>query len=490
MKWAVSFPEESILLVRPCLVALCAGNRPAAKLLSVLIYRYSIRQEHKTDAENINEVKGDDSQDTTFRIYRKQSQLVTDLCNEITEKTLHDVAVPVLQLFGYLDIDESPAIHCYDLHIDAVVNALEAYKQGPKQLEKFLLSSLQLEKFLIDIQLEEFPINKKNFQLALEKILIANRNSSNNKRGRKPKPEAPGEPQSEEPQISIEINTKIGNKEESIATSLREDRAPAPIDFSEEKKKRTDPRIPTVSSHSQVDRGNDDFNPDAHEREVIEAFLNADTVKVAAIPKQTPGAGTRTLAADPPVGSQDDSASVQAPIVSPSSDAAQRTVTPQAGVGAASQDGAVQASGKRKGKAVTQANDEPAPQPKSEPREIQRRINEHRGYALEEKTDKIREAVAVKTWCNLHTVEEYERVMLYLTTKDKYWKLEENKYRIGGLTLAKETPKALANGKRGAELDTSSNVPNFDDYVGNGAEERAARRQLFQEMKARGELIS
>ncbi len=61
---------------------------------------------------------------------------------------------------------------------------------------------------------------------------------------------------------------------------------------------------------------------------------------------QTPDAGTRALAADPPVGSQDDSASVQAPIVSPSSvDAAQRTVLPQAGAGAASQDGAVQASG-------------------------------------------------------------------------------------------------------------------------------------------------
>src|SRR6266566_8213597 len=142
MKWAVSFPEESILLVRPCLVAICHDNRPAAKLLSVLLYRHSIRQEHQSDAENINEVRGDNSQDTTFRIYRKQSKLVTDMCNEITEKTLHDVAVQVLQLLGYLDVDETPAIHCYDLHIDVVVNALVAYKQGHQQLQETLQSNL------------------------------------------------------------------------------------------------------------------------------------------------------------------------------------------------------------------------------------------------------------------------------------------------------------------------------------------------------------
>lgn len=334
MKWAVSFPEESILLVRPCLTAICAGNRPAGKLLSVLLYRYSIRQEHKTDAENINEVKGDDSQDTTFRIYRKQSQLVTDMCDEITEKTLHDVAVPVLQLFGYLDVDESPAIHCYDLHVDAVVNALEAYKQGPKQLEKFLLSNLQLEKFLIDIQLEEFPINKKKFLLALEKVLIANRNSSNNKRGRKPKPEVPGEPQSEEPQINRDYR-EIGNREEIVATSLQEDRTPAPIDLQIEKKKReTNPRMPALSvSHSQ--RLSEDDDPDKTEARI------PTVPKLPVVNKpptsQTPGAGVPlSLAVNPPVGGQDDAASGQAIPGSPSRDAAQRTIT--------GTDGAVQAS--------------------------------------------------------------------------------------------------------------------------------------------------
>jgi len=221
VKWAVSFPEESILLVRPCLVALCGGNRPAGKLLSVLIYRYSLRQEHKSDAENMNEVKvanGEEAnQDITFRIYRKQSQLVADMCDEVTEKTLHDVAVPTLQLFGYLDVDESPSVHCYDVHIDVVMAALEAYKRGAQQLEDFLIAHvhIQLEKFLINKK--KFQLNKKKFLLPLEEVLIANRNFSNNKRGRKPKREAAEEAQSEDPQIDsdcLEIDSEIGNENE------------------------------------------------------------------------------------------------------------------------------------------------------------------------------------------------------------------------------------------------------------------------------------
>ncbi len=255
MKWAVAFPEESILLVRPCLIAICAGNRPAAKLLSVLLYRYSIRQEHKTDAENINEVRASNGeisdQDMTFRIYRKQCQLVIDMCGEITEKTLHDVAVPVLQLFGFLDIDESPAIHCYDVHLDIIVDALEAYKQGPKALEDFLLSHLQLEKFLIDIQLEKFPINKKYFQLALEKVLIANRNSSNNKRGRKPRSEVVGEAQSEEPQINIEIDSKISNKEREGADAPTPAHLKQQVDEKLEEVKTASGKHKAVSSCSQ-----------------------------------------------------------------------------------------------------------------------------------------------------------------------------------------------------------------------------------------------
>ena len=373
MKWAVSFPEESILLVRPCLVALCHGNRPAAKLLSVLIYRYSLRLEHKSDAENINEVKAANGetadQDTTFRIYRKQSQLVTDMCDEITEKTLHDVAVPTLQLFGYLDVDESPAIHCYDLHMDVVVAALEAYKLGTQQLEKFLIAQLQLEKFLINKK--NFQLNKKNFQLALEKILIANRNFSNNKRGRKPRREAAGEAQSEKPQINLDCldDSEIDNGEGITSSG---DDAPTPAELLEdviethddvkEELKRITGEHPAVhvdnESHYHIANGSAIGNEErviapalslpskgvSHARRVVRADLPSGSDRGdspglrGSLPdrpvEQTPGTPeSLPLAAVADYGRHGDTGSVQA-ISAPSSlgpEPAQATIPPAAG---------------------------------------------------------------------------------------------------------------------------------------------------------------
>src|SRR5258708_10375596 len=82
--------------------------------------------------------------------------------------------------------------------------------------------------------------------------------------------------------------------------------------------------------------------------------------------------------------------------------------------------------------------------PKCSTKEIQARINAYRGYALEEEVEIIRERKAIKTWCNLHELADYDLVLHYLTTLDPYWRKPENKFRIGGLTLLKETPKALA----------------------------------------------
>ncbi len=122
------------------------------------------------------------------------------------------------------------------------------------------------------------------------------------------------------------------------------------------------------------------------------------------------------------------------------SETAQADFPPAAG-SAASGATTAQASGDH----VTPASNIPKrPKLKSDPREVQGRIDAYRGYALEEKVEIIRERQAVKTWCNLHDLSDFDLVLHYLTTQDKYWKLEENKHRIGGVTLAKETPKALA----------------------------------------------
>ena len=224
MKWCVQFPEETILIIRPCLVAICMGNRSAAKLLHALLYRYSIRQENKDDAENINEAKrlrGESpDQDTAYVIHRKQSQLVDDMCGEMTEKTLHDVAIPMLQLLGYLDIEEDLKSNRYTLHVDRVTEALNQYdpkKHLTPELEKFLIGRFQLEKFLITSdEIKAALANKKNFQLQLEKVLIQNRNTSNCKRGRKPSPEGRSKGKSKKDRLVRDSNReKESNKENS-----------------------------------------------------------------------------------------------------------------------------------------------------------------------------------------------------------------------------------------------------------------------------------
>src|SRR6266702_6242509 len=158
MKWCVEFPEETLLVVRPSLDAICLDIKPAAKLLSELLYRCSIRKEHQQDAQNMNDLASDQgqeaTQDTTLRIYRTQAQLVQNMIHEMTEKTLHKVAVPTLLLLGYIDLEEYLSMNCYIVHIDRVRAALLAYRRGDKQLDEYIRSHIQLEKFPIDIQLE------------------------------------------------------------------------------------------------------------------------------------------------------------------------------------------------------------------------------------------------------------------------------------------------------------------------------------------------
>lgn len=143
----------------------------------------------------------------------------------------------------------------------------------------------------------------------------------------------------------------------------------------------------------------------------------------------------------------------------PGSDAAQAVSTPPASVPGTSASGAVQASvvPKRPRSKKPPVLPDEQPQPKCDSREIQRRVNEHRGYALEEKVDIVRERQAIKTWCNLHTIEEYGLVMAG-AKNDKYWGKQENYYRIGGLTLLKITPEILA--RQRAPLQLVSNGHN------------------------------
>src|SRR5947209_1915960 len=119
----MKFPEnERILIVRPCLKTLCLGVKSAAKLLSALLYQ----------TRNCP-----DKQDS-FTLQCTQEQAIKSVCEEFTTKTLHDTAIPCLELLGYLEVDTSSYVYQYTLHLDLINRALEVYGNS-QQLEKVLI---------------------------------------------------------------------------------------------------------------------------------------------------------------------------------------------------------------------------------------------------------------------------------------------------------------------------------------------------------------
>src|SRR5260221_9227107 len=251
MKHCVKYPDDKFLAVRPCLVAICLDNRPAAKLLGALLFRYNLRTENKDDAENINAVKSakgeQPDQDTSYRIFRRQSQLVDDMCGELTEKTLHDVAVPMLQLLGYLELEEYMQANCYTVNVERVQEALNLYNPTEKKqtrLENFLISTMPLETFLITpAELEKSLIDKKYFLFQLEKVLIQNRKFSNYTRCRKGTPE----------DGSHRKNKRLKNLKEITKKDIEEDvNASALTPTPSQENENAYPQDETTSQHQQA----------------------------------------------------------------------------------------------------------------------------------------------------------------------------------------------------------------------------------------------
>ena len=207
----LDLPDEPMLIVRRCYMHMCWKIRPGAKLLSVLLYHARYEQ-------------GD-----IFMIGRTQEEMADhDMCEEITEKTLADTAIPALVLFGFIDIDMSSRTYQYTLHLDRVRAAIAAYKESPATLELLLKSyvSQSLEKLLItEWTLEEVLMilrrssneHKKKFLSLLEKVLKNIRNSSNARRGRKPKTEAALDGVSENTEnLEIDRETKRDKRDDSV----------------------------------------------------------------------------------------------------------------------------------------------------------------------------------------------------------------------------------------------------------------------------------
>lgn len=201
----IALPDEKFLIVRPSFTAICMGNKPASKLISALLFCWNPDNEQNLEAA------------TQFTVTPTQNALVEAICGECTSKTIHDVAIPCLQLFGYLDINESTSPITYTVHLDVIRERLQMYSCKRSELEEVLIR-------IAANMCPEIKENKKKFYLSLEEVLIANRRSSNSdgkssnsRRGRKPSTEARSVAQKQTPKNSK--NTKKKKEEETQKTA-------------------------------------------------------------------------------------------------------------------------------------------------------------------------------------------------------------------------------------------------------------------------------
>jgi len=496
----IDFPPEPMLLVRPCLIDICVRVRPAAKMLSALLY-------HARSCT-----------DDTFHLHRSQSQIVADTTDEVCEKTLCDVATPILKILGFIEADANSRIIHYIVHMDKVRAAVLAYRQGKDSLitllRQFVKTTLEtvlktptLETVLKSIEtvLKSVPQHKNQFQSSLETVLMIFRASSKDKRGRKPKPEVQPEAQNEEVEIDRDYVEKDtgdskrdisltyvsdgtpfrsyaeGLSEQSFKTSLEELEAIATrlltVAVSDLGGLSTSSTVVENNSHSQI-RIASPYTTRAESTAIGETNGSADTYHHRDNRDHHPGADTffpvhpgSTLPLDTSHAGYPEDAQRQITAETPGdaqpATRQERTTRPPAKE--------TKQAGKRK-----KGDEVPA---KCDAAEVRRRINEHRGYALEETVEIIRENKAIKTWSHLHTLDEFDPVMTYLQERDPYWSKPENKYRIGGITFLKETPRVLSEiAKSTKHPDVSRKVSANGMYKNKMAEIAAQQRFYAQGM--------
>src|SRR5260221_1214927 len=184
----MKYPEERLLIVRPCLKAICYRDKPASKLLSLLLYY----------ARNCDE------QETEFTFTSRQDDIITDLLDEMDVKTLHRTAIPMLRLLGYIDVDGSSYRYTYTVHIGYIQKMLNFYATNKQQLDKCLIDIMRKQLDIYPEQLDIFLKQLDKSRIQLDKCLIPFRQMSNSKRGRKPRPQEAAEAHFKDPQITID----------------------------------------------------------------------------------------------------------------------------------------------------------------------------------------------------------------------------------------------------------------------------------------------
>src|SRR5437868_6018979 len=105
MKWCITFPDEDILIKRPCLKQACCSNTAAASLLSYFLYRVSISPEYKQSAHSTStQSRTQESPLRSVQLSRTQRDIVREMDHEISDHTLRDTAIPLLVALGYVSV--------------------------------------------------------------------------------------------------------------------------------------------------------------------------------------------------------------------------------------------------------------------------------------------------------------------------------------------------------------------------------------------------
>lgn len=420
----MKYPEERILIIRPCLKAICMGIKPAAKLLSLLLYY----------ARNCRE------DEATFTLTCTQSDLLRDLIGEMDVKTLHNVAIPVLRLLGYVDVNGSSYRYEYIVDVALAQHAID-HSGDSKQLEKILIASIRQQLGKFPEQLEILPNELGKILIELEKFLIPFRKIPNSSRGRKPCSQVRLEPLSESPRwiennkidkitgdvgVFAERETPPASSSLQWIPDLLEDTTPLPADenhsqFSTPDMDEVDiSDAPTVHRMPaiRIEKGCDDAPATpAAGNPALQPALAPDALSGEGCESRA-GATTSAINASIPAAS---GVPADIPRVLPLSPALVGDGTPLSPTVFAPTPPVV---GKKRPTKPKKDN----PPLLCEPAKVKAVIVEFRGHTLSEAGAVIAENKIIKAWCQQFTEADLEYVQARLP-KDEFWgKREKRKF--------------------------------------------------------------
>ncbi len=128
--WPVVFPEEKLIVKRPCLRYICQGNTRLGELLSYFLYEAG----HEARVQNVDPLTIH-----TITIYRVHDEILATIDNSVSKKVLGRM-IHKLECLGFLQA--FPYKCHYSIFVDNIRNALALYAQSHPHKPTFSRISL------------------------------------------------------------------------------------------------------------------------------------------------------------------------------------------------------------------------------------------------------------------------------------------------------------------------------------------------------------